>query len=61
MPNPEYSAVARILPWSERHRGILWVALIGGVVVLAVLIGRQARSVKDKGQEEGTPDNSTSS
>ncbi len=54
--NPDYDD-DRILPWSERHRVILWVALVGVVVVLAVLIGRQARSVKDKGREEETSDN----
>ena len=56
--NPDYSAVARILPLSERYRVILWIALVSVAVVLAVLIRRQARSVKDKGQEEETPDNS---
>jgi hypothetical protein len=44
--NPLYSPAGKFLPWSERHPVILWLALIAAGAVLAILILRQARSLR---------------
>lgn len=40
--NPEFNATARQIPWSEQHKALLWIALIGMVVALSVLVFRMA-------------------
>ena len=42
-PNPQYAAVVKTLPWSERYAGLLWVALLAVAAVLGGLVWRQAR------------------
>jgi hypothetical protein len=42
-PNPLFAAPVTIIPWSERHAALLWMALGVVLVVLAVLVVRQAR------------------
>jgi hypothetical protein len=42
--NPEYAGRADERPWSERHMGILWAAMILAVVALAALAVRGMRS-----------------
>jgi len=47
--NPLHAAQTRIVPWSERHAGVLWGVLLVVLAVLAILVarqGRHARSVK---------------
>ncbi|MBN1419345.1 MAG: DUF3999 family protein [Planctomycetes bacterium] len=38
--NPEYAPPERIVPWSERHKAIIWVALLAGLVLLGAIIYR---------------------
>ena len=42
--NPDFGAPADEAPWSERHRAILWVAMLGALAVLAFLIYRQVKT-----------------
>ncbi|MCX6348264.1 MAG: DUF3999 family protein [Candidatus Aureabacteria bacterium] len=46
LANPAFRAPCLSTPWSEKHRVILWLALLGGIVVLAVLILIQLRARK---------------
>lgn len=45
--NPEYKAPVTQLPWSEQHKGILWVALLAMLAVLGLLVYRIALSTKN--------------
>lgn len=44
VPNPAHKPVRKTVPWSERHAGIIWIALLSMVAVLGLLIYRMARS-----------------
>lgn len=46
-PNPARPP-ARDVPWSERHKWLLWAALALGAAVLAYVIGRQAGAAKGR-------------
>ncbi|HET6426924.1 MAG TPA: DUF3999 family protein [Phycisphaerae bacterium] len=46
VPNPRFAHRIKLAPWSERHRWLLWAALIAVGVVLAALLWRQARGAK---------------
>ena len=42
--NPLFGATRAPTPWSEKHRVILWLALLAGIAVLAALIVSQMRA-----------------
>jgi hypothetical protein len=42
--NPAYGRAERPVPWSERHRWLLWAALVAIGAVLALLVYRQAKT-----------------
>jgi hypothetical protein len=44
VPNPAYAQAEKVIPWSERHKSIIWVALLGVAVVLLLLVYRMAKS-----------------
>jgi hypothetical protein len=44
--NPAYQAPTRVVPWSERHRAIIWVALVAMLAVLGLLVYKMAVSAK---------------
>ncbi|HVT83365.1 MAG TPA: DUF3999 family protein [Phycisphaerae bacterium] len=46
MTNPRFAAKTTTVPWSERHAVLLWSSLVAIVVVLGVLVMRQARSAR---------------
>lgn len=46
--NPRYTARADERPWSERHTGILWAAMLLAILVLAVFAMRGLRSPNPK-------------
>ena len=46
VPNPLHKAAERPVPWSERHRGIIWIALLAMVAVLGILIYRVIASTR---------------
>ena len=43
--NPGYASTTKPVPWSERHQGLIWVALLVMGAVLALVVFRVARSV----------------
>lgn len=47
IPNPTHKASTKTLPWSERHRKIIWVALVAMLAVLSFVVYRIAVSAKD--------------
>lgn len=53
VPNPRYRAPITELPWSERHKGILWVTLLGVLAVLGLLVYRIALSSGDASAQGG--------
>lgn len=44
MANPEYTGRPDDRPWSERHKAVLWAAMLAAVAVLAWLALRGIRS-----------------
>ena len=54
-PNPAHGEETKPVPWAERHRWILAIALIGAMAVIGALILRQARGVTRTSREEGKP------
>lgn len=42
-PNPAFAEKEKVVPWSERHKGLLWVVLIAVLLVLGVLVVRRIR------------------
>ena len=44
-PNPLFAVETKPVPWSERYRSLLWVALLAVLGVLTVLVIRQARRI----------------
>ena len=54
-PNPSYAARPDDRPWSERHKGVLWLAMLLAVAVLAVLAVRGLKSGSSESQSRPTP------
>jgi hypothetical protein len=48
-PNPLFGAEPEAVPWSEQHKALLWGVLVAVLVVLGVLVLRQARRVRPEG------------
>lgn len=44
--NPRYRKVEKTVPWSERHKGIIWVALLVMLAALGLLVYRIAASAR---------------
>jgi hypothetical protein len=44
MANPTFGEGGKRAPWSERYGWAIWIALLGGVGVLALLVYRQAKA-----------------
>ena len=42
LDNPEFRKKDKQIPWSEQHKALLWIALIGMVAALSVLVFRMA-------------------
>lgn len=47
IPNPTHKALTKKVPWSERHRRIIWIALVAMLAVLSFLVYRIAVSARD--------------
>ncbi len=45
VPNPAHTTPAAMPPWSERHKWLLWVVLVGVLAVLGWLVWRQTKAV----------------
>jgi hypothetical protein len=41
--NPDFAVPKKVVPWTERNRGLLWIALIVVAMALAGLVFKQAR------------------
>jgi hypothetical protein len=54
VPNPAHKRAEKVLPWSERHKGIIWVALGLMAAALGFFIYRIAASAV-KGSAQGAP------
>lgn len=52
MENPTFGQPEPAAPWSERHKELLWLALLAAVAVLALLIYRMARSAPARADDE---------
>ncbi|MGB2822909.1 MAG: DUF3999 family protein [Phycisphaerae bacterium] len=50
-PNPLFAVKAKAVPWSERYKAPLWGVLIAVLLVLGVLVVRQARRARPAGGE----------
>ncbi len=48
-PNPAHKHGEKAVPWSERHKSIIWVALLVMGAVLALLVYRLAKSAPQQG------------
>ena len=48
-PNPAHKPVEKAVPWSEKHKSIIWVALLAMGAVLALLVYRLAKSAPQPG------------
>jgi hypothetical protein len=44
-PSPEYGVTEQEVPWSERHKWLLWAALLAAAAVLGLLIYRQMKTI----------------
>ena len=42
VPNPNHQVKERTAPWSERHKEVLWIALLAMALVLGFLVYRMA-------------------
>ena len=42
-PNTEFAEKEKVVPWSERHKGLLWVVLLAVLLVMGVLVVRRIR------------------
>ncbi|MFH0911689.1 MAG: DUF3999 family protein [Planctomycetota bacterium] len=51
--NPLFVEKPEVLPWSERHKALLWTALLAVLAILAVLLWRQARAVPPNKEAAG--------
>jgi hypothetical protein len=43
-PNPAYRLAQQAVPWSERHKGLIWVALLAALAALGLIIYRQIKA-----------------
>jgi hypothetical protein len=50
-PNPAHKAKERTVPWSERHKEILWIALLAMALALGFLVYRMAATVRKEGAD----------
>ncbi len=53
--NPAFKPVTPSIPWSERHSGIIWAALLAMLAVLGILIYRVARSTPKRQEHDNAP------
>ena len=53
-PNPAHKVQEQILPWSERHKEMLWIVLLAMACVLGLLVYRMALSAKGQSEQSGT-------
>jgi len=44
--NPTFAHEVEEVPWSERHKWVLWAVLVGVLIVLASLVWRQSKSAR---------------
>ncbi len=51
VPNPLHKPTARTIPWSERHKAILWLALLAMVAALGFLVYRMAMTARNEKAE----------
>jgi len=45
-PNPLFAVREKVVPWSERYRALLWAVLVAVLLILALLVLRQARRAR---------------
>jgi len=48
-PNPAYRVAQQAVPWSERHKGLIWAALLAALAVLGLLVYRQIKAPPSAG------------
>ena len=51
-PNPEYGVVEEEKPWSERHKWLLWAALLAAAAVLGLLLYRQIKTIAPEDSDD---------
>jgi len=49
-PNPAYGPRERPVPWSEQHKWIIWIALLGALAALGFLVYRQIKTAPSEAQ-----------
>lgn len=52
LANPAFGQAEQTVPWSERHKALLWAALLAVMIVLGLLVYRQSRSAQLTQREE---------
>ena len=50
-PNPGFKEISKELPWSERYKWLIWIALAAVALVLGSLIWKQLKSVPPAANE----------
>ncbi len=56
VPNPLHKTTEQTLPWSEQHKGILWLALLAMAAALGFLVYRMAMTARKEGAETAARD-----
>ncbi len=51
-PNPSYALPAKTIPWSERHKSLIWIAMLLLGLVLVLLVRRQFRHARPGQRQE---------
>jgi len=51
-PNPSYAQPVKTIPWSERHKGIIWGAMLFLGLVLVLMVRRQFRHARPSQRQE---------
>jgi len=51
-PNLSYALPVKAIPWSERHKGLIWVAMLFLGLVLFMMVRRQFRHARPAGRRE---------
>jgi hypothetical protein len=51
-PNPSYAMPVKAIPWSERHKGIIWGAMLLLGLVLVMMVRRQFRHARPSERQE---------
>ena len=49
-PNPAYGPRDRPAPWSEQHKWLIWIALLGALAALGFLVYRQIKTAPSEAQ-----------